>query len=120
LLHDICVVRVGTIESYLHKKPLTQILDVLWQVESEFSSSGTEVAIDFNKLILGSARNKLYIGPLKGGTISSLSLVHSQFARACSGNVHMAFLPTPDAWPTGTKPKIYRFDRDLVECISLA
>jgi hypothetical protein len=110
LLHDVCVIRIDTVESHLHKKLLPYVKDVLWQIESEFNSSGTEVAIDFNKLILGSAQNKLYVGPLKSGTIASIKTVHAKFAGACQGNVYLALLPTPESWPTPKRPQMYRFE----------
>ena len=61
LLHDVMVCRVGEVESSIHKKKLCFIKEVLWQVESEFAHDTRITLIDFNKLVLGSGKNKLFI-----------------------------------------------------------
>ena len=61
LLYDILVCRVGEVESSIHKKKLCFIKEVLWQIESEFAHNTRSTLIDFNKLVLGSGNNKLFI-----------------------------------------------------------
>ena len=71
LLHDVVVCRVGEVESSVHKKKLCFIREVLWQVESEFAHNTRSSLIDFNKLVLGSGKNKLFIASqVKKGTES--------------------------------------------------
>ena len=111
LLTDLCVVRVATVESHHWKKLLTYVASVLWQVESEFSSDGTEVVKDFNKLILGRAEHKLFVGPLSSGTVASINNVHSKFAEACSGKVYLALVPVPETWPTTAIPRVFSYER---------
>ena len=69
LLHDILVCRVGEVISPVHKKNLCFIKEVIWQVESEFAHNTRSKLIDFNKLVLGSGKNKLFVASqVKKGT----------------------------------------------------
>jgi hypothetical protein len=61
LLYDILVCRVGEVESSIHKEKLCFIKEVPWQIESEFAHNSRSVLIDFNKLVLGSGENKLFV-----------------------------------------------------------
>lgn len=61
LLHDVCVCKAGKVQSVVQGKELEYIKKPLWQVESEFARDSRAVLIDFNKLVLGSARNKLLV-----------------------------------------------------------
>lgn len=112
LLHDVCVCRVATVPSRTHNKPLMFVTDVLWQVESEFRSSGTEAIKDFNKLILGSAQNKLFVGPLTNDPDGDLAVL-TEPAKHCTGEVYVAFIAHPKVWTSalpGKPPRLYRFD----------
>ena len=99
LLYDILVCRVGEVESSLHKKRLCFINEVLWQVESEFAHNTRSVLIDFNKLVLGSGRNKLFIAShVKRGTENSFLSVLKPAAGYCMGDVYVAMIPHPSKW----------------------
>ena len=99
LLHDVLVCRVGTVESPVHKEKLCFIKEVLWQVESELAHNSKSALIDFNKLVLGSAENKLFIASqVKSGTENSFLEVLKPAARYCIGDVYVGMIPHPDDW----------------------
>ncbi len=99
LLYDVLVCKVGEVESSVHKKKLCFIKEVLWQVESEFAHNTRSSLIDFNKLVLGSAKNKLFIASrVKKGTESSFLKVLKPAAGYCSGDVYVGMVPHPSDW----------------------
>ncbi|MFC1873423.1 hypothetical protein ACFLW3_01240 [Chloroflexota bacterium] len=99
LLHDILVCKVGVVESSLHEKKLSFIKEVLWQIESEFSHNTRSSLIDFNKLVLGSAKNKLFIvSQVKKGTENSFLEVLKPAAGYCTGDVYVGMIPHPNDW----------------------
>lgn len=99
LLHDILVCRVGEVESSIHKKKLCFIKEVLWQVESELAHNSKSALIDFNKLVLGSGKNKLFIASqVKKGTENSFLSVLRPAAGYCTGDVYVGMIPHPGDW----------------------
>jgi hypothetical protein len=99
LLYDILVCRVGEVESPVHKKKLCFIKEVLWQVESEFAHNTRSSLIDFNKLVLGSGKNKLFIASqVKKGTENVFLRVLKPAAGYCSGDVYVGMIPHPSKW----------------------
>ena len=99
LLYDILVCKVGEVESSLHKKKLCFITEVLWQVESEFAHNTRSSLVDFNKLVLGSGKNKLFIASkVKKGTESSFLKVLQPAAGYCIGDVYVGMIPHPVDW----------------------
>lgn len=113
LLHDICVCRVGAVKSPGHKKDLLYIQEVLWQVESEFSQDSRLALIDFNKLVLGSAKEKLFVGSLDVRDITAFISVFHDAAKACSGQVFLALVPHPASWDEDPQDvQVWRFEED--------
>lgn len=111
LLHDIVVCRVDKVKSATHKKDLYYVREVIWQIESEFARDSRQALIDFNKLVLGSAQEKLFIGPIVKDTKSYLETLRPA-ALSCQGNVHIALVPHPRDWDTKTDSiKLWKFDR---------
>ncbi|OGO06059.1 MAG: hypothetical protein A2Y73_01175 [Chloroflexi bacterium RBG_13_56_8] len=100
LLYDIFVCRVGVVESARHKKELLYVREALWQIESEFARDSRQALVDFNKLVLGSARNKLFIGPQVSDPESFLGVLLPA-ACACAGSVHISLIPHPRDWDKG-------------------
>ncbi len=99
LLYDILVCRVGEVESSIHKKKLCFIKEVLWQVESEFAQDTRSSLIDFNKLVLGSGLNKLFIASqVKKGTENLFLEVLKPAAGYCTGDVYVGLVPHPSKW----------------------
>ena len=98
-----------------HDRPLTYVTDVLWQVESEFMGSGTETMKDFNKLILGAAKQKLFVGPITSDSEADLGVLVKP-ARCCSGEVYAAFIDHPSRWASApSRPVLYWFDAGRLE-----
>jgi hypothetical protein len=95
LLFDILVCRTGSIKE--PRKVFTYIVQALWQVESEFAKDRRQALFDFNKLVLGSALNKLFIGPQVHNKPQYLETLRPA-ACACTGNVYVALIPHPDRW----------------------
>jgi hypothetical protein len=52
------------------RQPIDRVGRPEWQVESELSSNSQDIARDFNKLLVGSAKHKLMICGQRGGTLS--------------------------------------------------
>lgn len=99
LLYDVLVCRVGEVESSLHKKKLYFIKEVLWQVESELAHNTRSSLIDFNKLLLGSGKNKLFVASqVKKDTETSFLKVLRPAAQHCSGDVYIGMIPHPSNW----------------------
>jgi len=99
LLYDILVCRAGEVESSVHKKKLCFIKEVLWQVESEFAHNTRSALVDFNKLVLGSGKNKLFVASqVKKGTENSFLKVLQPAARYCTGDVYVGMIPHPSNW----------------------
>lgn len=97
LLHDISVCRVAPVESAAQSKTLWYVVDALWQVESELARDSRQALIDFNKLVLGSAHYKLFIGPQVADPEAFLGVLRPAAAR-CVGQVLAALIPHPDRW----------------------
>ncbi len=99
LLHDVLVCKVGEMQSSVHKKKLCFIKEVLWQVESEFANNTRNSLVDFNKLVLGSAENKLFIASqVKKGTENVFLEVLKPAAGYCTGDVYVGMIPHPRDW----------------------
>jgi hypothetical protein len=103
LLYDVLVARVGSVRSARQGKELSYVRRVLWQVESEFARNSREALFDFNKLVLGSAKSKLFIGPQMQQPARFLEVLRPA-ARACSGIVYAALVPHPDRWDGDAHP----------------
>lgn len=112
LLHDITVCSISKVKAARHDTDLSYITKAHWQVESEFAKDSREAVIDFNKLVLGSADNKLFIGPIVYDQESFKETLAAP-ARMCSGNVYAAFIPHPGDWDdNNSKPEIFQFIGD--------
>ena len=100
MLYDILVCRVGEVESPLHKKKLCFVKEALWQVESELAHNTRSCLVDFNKLVLGSAENKLFIASHgRKSAEDSLVRVLRPAADCCTGDVYVGVIPHPARWP---------------------
>lgn len=105
LLYDVLVCRIDKVASCQQGKKLYFIQEALWQIESEFARDSREALADFNKLVLGSARNKLFVGPHVHDPQSFLNVLIPP-ARACSSSVFAALVPHPDSWGATTDHKV--------------
>jgi len=99
LLYDVLVCKVGEVESFVRGKKLLFIKEVLWQVESEFAHNSRSTLVDFNKLVLGSGKNKLFIcSQVKKGKENSFLSVLQPAAGYCTGDVYVGMIPHPSNW----------------------
>ena len=99
LLYDVLVCKVGEVESFVRGKKLLFIKEVLWQVESEFAHNSRSTLVDFNKLVLGSGKNKLFIcSQVKKGKENSFLSVLQPAAGHCTGDVYVSMIPHPSNW----------------------
>ena len=102
LLYDILVCRVGEVESSMHKNKLCFVKEVLWQVESEFARDSRQTLVDFNKLVLGSGKNKLFTcSQVRKGQEKKFLDVLKPAAGYCTGDVYVGMLPHPSKWESG-------------------
>lgn len=97
LLYDVTVCRVATVTSAAQGRTLWYVTDALWQVESELARDSRQALIDFNKLVLGSARFKLFVGPQVADPEAFIGVLRPAAAR-CTGEVFAALIPHPDRW----------------------
>ena len=102
-LHDICIACTRQVRAPRHDKYLSAIVRTLWQVESEFSSDGTEAVKDFNKLVAGSAKNKLFIGPYKADSSQADSAAEARHKMLVE-ILSMVDLNPGDNWFLGQVP----------------
>ena len=97
LLFDISVCEVGTVRSAFHESELIFVRGAVWQVESEFSRDSHQSIIDFNKLNMGNALHKLFIGPIVSNNADFIEVLRKP-AGSCSGDVYVALVPHPGEW----------------------
>ncbi|HEX8987032.1 MAG TPA: hypothetical protein VF816_03660 [Rhodocyclaceae bacterium] len=113
LLFDVLVCEVGQVPR--NPRPLTFVRRAIWQIESEFAADARKALFDFNKLVLGDATYKLFIGPKTADDKKFLdSLLPA--ALCCSGTVFVALAPHPKTWNPATHQPLHaefwRADRD--------
>jgi hypothetical protein len=109
LLYDVCVCRTAITESCRKTKTLRYVQSVLLQVESEFARDSREALFDFNKLVLGSAASKVFVGPIVDDCDAFMEVLSGP-ATSCSGEVYAALVPAPSNWPSSVEPQFYRFN----------
>lgn len=97
LLYDVLVCRVGTAPAANSPATLTYVREALWQVESEFARDSRQAVYDLNKLVLGAAPHKLFVGPQVSDEARFLAALLPA-ARCCSGEVYVALVPHPAQW----------------------
>jgi hypothetical protein len=97
LLYDILVCETSHVASVIEKETLTYITKAIWEIESEFARNSREAIYDFNKLVLGSSENKLFIGPQVSDEEGFLKPLN-EVAKQCKSNTYVALLPHPSEW----------------------
>ncbi|MFC1478890.1 hypothetical protein ACFL57_05480 [Candidatus Margulisiibacteriota bacterium] len=118
LLYDIVVCQVGKVETGDHEQVLHFIQKSLWHVESVMTKDGKAALIDFNKLVLGSAENNLFIGPIVDHSESYIEAL-TPAAIYCPGNVYAALIPHPNDWGKieFNTDNVWEFDKNNEEWI---
>ena len=97
LLYDILVCRAETVMSAKQKKELRYFTECVWQIESELQRNSKQAILDFNKLVVGSAKNKLFIGPVVNDPDAYINVLLPA-AKACDGDIYVALIPHPEEW----------------------
>lgn len=113
-LHDICIARIGTVPANIRDTRLHTVTSVLWQVESEFSSDSREAVKDFNKLVAGSGKNKLFIGPYLAKSTQALSAA-SGYRKVLRSVLIDADIRTDEKWYLGIVPHPKQWENDEAE-----
>ncbi len=105
LLYDIHVCRVGVTQTADRKKEeLHYIQASLWQIETDFSRDIQSAVYAFNRLVVGNAENKLFIGAqLTAGRDTYIKSLKA-CAEVCIGAVYLALIPHPDSWDDDEHP----------------
>jgi hypothetical protein len=101
-LFDVTAFRVGRVRSARHGKPLEYVKRPLWVVESELSDNSVHVIIDFNKLVLASDGNKLFVGRHTDLLQRFAEQALAEVASHCSGRIFVALVPAPESWDLQT------------------
>jgi len=98
LLFDIAVFEWDTTSAIASKKKELQFATKgLLIVESEMAKDSRAALHDFNKLILGNAQNKLFIGPLVAKGAAYRKTLEGP-ARHCTGQLQLAAIQHPRDW----------------------
>jgi hypothetical protein len=97
LLYDILVCKTDQVRSRSENGNLTYVTGAIWQVESEFARNRRQAIYDFNKLVLGSSQNKLFIGPIVSDEDVFLQTVGGP-AKYCDSNTYIALVRHPSKW----------------------
>jgi len=97
LLYDVLVCETDQVQSAIEKEYLTFVIRAIWEIESEFARNSREAFYDFNKLVLGSSENKLFVGPQVSNEATFINLL-AEAAKYCHGNTYLALVPHPSEW----------------------
>jgi hypothetical protein len=97
LLYDILICHTDLVISSDKHKKLAFITNAIWQIESEFARDSRQAIYDFNKLVVGNAANKLFIGPIVNDDAAFIRTLRAP-ARHCNGSVFVALVTHPGDW----------------------
>lgn len=95
--YDILVCEIDSVISAKQQKKLPFIKETLWLVESEFARNTREAIKDFNKLVIGNSKYKLFIGPINSVNEAFINTLLPS-AKSCNGQVYISLFSHPDSW----------------------
>jgi len=104
-LYDLSVYECGRVPEGYWGAGLSYVRRAVWQVESEFERTRRAAMADFNKLVLGSGDNKLFVCSRTKSEEAFLEPLGFPAAHA-TGRVYAAVLPHPAKWKT-TSPFVH-------------
>lgn len=113
LLSDICVCRVGAGQTGgRQSQEFLYVAEVLAQVEIELSRQWRREVQALNRLISGTAADKLLVAALPGrGSAESLKTLEAPFS-ALPGAASLALIPHPSDWDTTeAAPEVWRLGK---------
>lgn len=111
LLFDIVVFEWDTATSAGNKKDLPFVKKGLLIVESEMAENSRMALYDFNKLVLGNAKRKLFIAPLVARGEAYRKTLASA-ARHCDGQLQLVMVPHPRDWAVFNPELVQLWDWD--------
>ena len=114
LLSDICVCRIAEGQTVARQpEDFLYIAAMLWQIEIEFSREWQRELQAVNRLIGGSAANKLLVAALMNRASEDImNTLKAPFA-AASGEAYLALIPHPADWDlTEDRPQVWRLAED--------
>lgn len=104
-LYDITVVRTKKIKSAVKDICLECPYEILWHIESEFQSSNSRSSIlDFGKLLMSGAQERLMVLPSGGSIQRWASGQFRDLRNDTPGKMWLAFVPHPREWRSDSPP----------------
>lgn len=97
MMFDVVAFEWDTVQSAAQRKPLSFVTKGLLAVESEMAKDTRGAIYDFNKLVLGAAEEKLFIGPVVANGNAYRETLKA-VARNCRGRLQLAHIPHPEDW----------------------
>jgi hypothetical protein len=104
MLYDVTVAEIKTIKS-ARSKEIKVISNVKWLIESEFQKSNSRaITIDFSKLVIGRAENKLLI--ISEGMLIPTWIENAipEIIKSDNCNFYLAVIPHPKDWHLSDLP----------------
>jgi len=111
LLFDIHVCQFEMIPSLKESKNifLPIVKRAIWHIESELDEHDSGKWLkDFNKLVVGSAPFKMFIGPYKDGQNEAIKKTLRTPAEYASGKLFLALIPHPRHWKNFSKKELLK------------
>ena len=98
LMFDIVAAEIATVKS-VRGIDITAIRGAEWLIESELKRTDSrDVLVDFNKLVIGQAKNKLLVVAAGSSVASWIEAIAAELICAQSANFYLALLPHPNEW----------------------
>jgi len=110
LSFDISVCKIARIKSAELDNEVEYVTEPVWQIETSFSNDAKDAVADFNKLVVGGASNRLFVGPIIHSPAYLRTLAVP--AKGCKdAAVWLAMVPHPSRWPTNAEGiRLFKFD----------
>ena len=112
VLYDITVMKIRKEKSCKRRVCLAIYQECKWQIESELEySDSRQLVDDLGKLVLGSARNKLFVASdiwhKNDEKRTWLNDIAAGVAKtSCIESFYLGFIPYPEDWPCDRKPTV--------------
>lgn len=100
IMLDVVVGEVATATSPIRGRKVSYFQKLVLAIESEFSRDGAHALYDFQKLLMTSASNRLFIGSSHKNASRFLDFL-KPCARQCTSGLSVALISHPDEWHKG-------------------
>ena len=105
LMYDVAVCETKQVPSATGRFELTYVSSLVVAIESEMATNSREALYDFSKLVMGTARTNLFVGPQVADEIPYLDTL-GPAADCCSGETFVALVPHPSQWQRDGKTEV--------------